>query len=244
MSEQAELYSLVRAFRTSLESLAAKGCSHLPIGDIGEVLTVLQTEEAHLEDRVNAPQDAPAPLSLAKIREDLGDCQRCPLSATRKNLVFGNGAENARLFFVGEAPGESEDDEGIPFVGLSGQLLDKMIVAMGFSRDSVYVANVLKCRPPGNRDPRKEEVLACEGVLAAQIESVAPDVIVTLGKPAAHLLLQSTEAMGALRGRWQSFQGIPVMPTYHPAYLLRDASKKRDAWSDLQQVMARLQETS
>ncbi len=185
--------------------------------------------------------DANTAKSLTQIRDELGDCQRCPLSVTRKQIVFGAGAQSARLLFVGEAPGASEDAEGVPFVGPAGQLLDKMIVAMGFSRNSVYIANVLKCRPPGNRDPRAEEITACEGVLAAQIKTIAPEVIVTLGKPAAHLLLQTKANMGALRGKWQLYRDIPVMPTYHPAYLLRDASKKRDAWSDLQQVMARLQ---
>lgn len=224
-----EFYSLVRAFRTSVESLAAKGCAHLPVGEVSN------------GKEVQTPRAA---LSLAVIREELGDCQRCPLAVTRKNLVFGTGSSNARLFFVGEAPGASEDTEGIPFVGPAGQLLDKMIVAMGYSRDSVYIANVLKCRPPGNRDPLADEVFACESVLAAQIQSVSPKVIVTLGKPAAHLLLQSKAAMGTLRGRWQSYRDIPVMPTYHPAYLLRDPSQKKNAWFDLQQVMARLQENA
>ena len=205
------------------------------------VASVLETSITPASVAQASVAQSGATRSLAQIREDLGDCQRCPLSVTRKQIVFGTGSQSARLFFVGEAPGASEDAEGVPFVGPAGQLLDKMIVAMGFSRSSVYIANVLKCRPPGNRDPKVEEVAACQGVLAAQIATIAPEVIVTLGKPAAHLLLQTKANMGALRGHWQSYQDIPVMPTYHPAYLLRDASKKRDAWSDLQQVMARLQ---
>ena len=174
------------------------------------------------------------------LREDIGDCQRCELAKSRKNLVFGVGSETASVMFIGEAPGAEEDRLGEPFVGPSGQLLDKMIVAMGFSRETVYIANVLKCRPPNNRDPKAAEVASCEGFLARQIRRVAPSVIVTLGKPAAHLLLKSTASMGSLRGVWQDCDGVAVMPTYHPAYLLRDPSKKRETWADLQQVMARL----
>jgi DNA polymerase len=139
--------------------------------------------------------------------------------------------------FIGEAPGAEEDKRGEPFVGESGKLLDKMIVAMGWTRESVYIANVLKCRPPENRDPRASEIEACENFLAQQIEAVGPTVIVTLGKPAAHLLLKTSASMGSLRGSWQDYSGIPVMPTYHPAYLLRDPTKKRDVWADLQAVM-------
>jgi DNA polymerase len=199
-----------------------------------------------------APASIPAPpsalpsvqggavQSLADLRADIGDCQRCELAQSRKTLVFGTGSEAASLMFVGEAPGAEEDRLGEPFVGPSGQLLDKMIVAMGWSRETVYIANVLKCRPPQNRDPKAVEVAACEGFLARQIQRISPSVIVTLGKPAAHLLLKSTASMGALRGVWQSYEGVAVMPTYHPAYLLRDPSKKRETWADLQQVMARL----
>ncbi|MCP4446251.1 MAG: uracil-DNA glycosylase [Myxococcales bacterium] len=172
----------------------------------------------------------------------MGDCQRCSLGQSRKSLVFGVGSEKARLMFVGEAPGAEEDRLGEPFVGPSGQLLDKMIGAMGWSRKSVYIANVLKCRPPNDRDPKSEEVASCEGFLAKQIQRIQPAVIVTLGKPAAHLLLENKASIGALRGVWLSYEGVPVMPTYHPAYLLRDASKKREAWADLQQVMARCEE--
>lgn len=186
-----------------------------------------------------APQEGVV-QSLAELRADIGDCQRCELAQSRKTLVFGAGSEVASLMFVGEAPGAEEDRLGEPFVGPSGQLLDKMIVAMGWSRETVYIANVLKCRPPQNRDPKAAEVAACEGFLARQIQRISPSVIVTLGKPAAHLLLKSTASMGALRGVWQSYEGVPVMPTYHPAYLLRDPSKKRETWADLQQVMARL----
>jgi DNA polymerase len=222
-----ELQQLVRGFRSTLEALqssGAYGVSGLPSERIpGE-----------------APAEAagePVGRSLADVRQELGDCQRCPLSEKRKQIVFGCGDERAELMFVGEAPGAEEDKRGEPFVGPAGQLLDKMIVAMGWTRESVYIANVLKCRPPNNRDPRTEEVAACENFLAQQIQVIQPAAIVTLGKPAAHLLLKTSASMGSLRGIWQDYSGIPVMPTYHPAYLLRDPSKKREVWADLQQVM-------
>jgi DNA polymerase len=142
--------------------------------------------------------------------------------------------------FVGEAPGAEEDRQGEPFVGASGELLDKMIKAMGWSRDTVYIANVLKCRPPGNRDPKPDEVQACEPFLARQIEMIRPRIIVTLGKPAAHLLLRSNAPISALRGSFHEYRGIKLMPTFHPAYLLREPARKRETWSDLKQVMTEL----
>jgi DNA polymerase len=142
--------------------------------------------------------------------------------------------------FVGEAPGAAEDQKGEPFVGPAGQLLDKMIAAMGWSRESVYITNILKCRPPRNRDPHPDEVAECEPFLARQVEVIAPRMIVTLGKPAAHLLLKTTAPISALRGKFQEYRGIKVMPTFHPAFLLRDPSRKRDTWNDLKLVMAEL----
>jgi DNA polymerase len=179
--------------------------------------------------------------SLAVIREDLGDCQRCKLSTTRTNIVFGIGSQDAPLMFIGEAPGADEDRRGEPFVGRAGQLLDRMISAMGWTRDSVYIANVLKCRPPGNRDPQEDEVASCEPFLARQIEAIKPRVIVTLGKPAAHVLLRTRAPISALRGHWQDYRGIRVMPTFHPAFLLRSPDRKRDAWDDLKQVIGELE---
>ena len=178
--------------------------------------------------------------SLKQVQEDLGDCRRCKLHEKRKNIVFGVGNENADLLFIGEAPGADEDRLGEPFVGRAGKLLDRMIEAMGWTRDAVYIANVLKCRPPGNRDPQSDEIAACKPFLFEQIDAIRPRVIVTLGKPAAHLVLQTTAPISALRGRFQQFRGIPVMPTFHPAYLLRSPDRKRAAWEDLQQVMAEL----
>jgi DNA polymerase len=182
-----------------------------------------------------------ARVTLAQVREDLGECTRCKLHATRRSIVFGVGAPDAPLMFIGEAPGETEDIRGEPFVGKAGQLLDKMIEAMGWTRNSVYIANVLKCRPPNNRDPEPDEIQQCQPFLTRQIMAVRPRVIVTLGRPAAHLLLKTTAPMSALRGRFQEFQGIQVMPTFHPAFLLRSPERKRDTWSDLKQVMALLE---
>jgi DNA polymerase len=188
------------------------------------------------------PEAAPARrgLTLLEIRTELGDCQRCKLAPTRNKIVFGNGSETAPLMFIGEAPGADEDRIGDPFVGRAGELLDKMIEAMGWTRATVYVANTLKCRPPGNRNPEPDETAACQPFLFKQIEAIAPRVIVTLGRPAANLLLGNDAPISALRGRFHEFRGVRLMPTFHPAYLLREPGKKRDAWNDLKLVMAEL----
>jgi DNA polymerase len=169
------------------------------------------------EDRPGAEDRGRTVLTLADVRDDLGDCQRCKLASTRNKIVFGVGSETAPLMFIGEAPGAEEDRRGEPFVGRAGQLLDRMIQAMGWSRDTVYIANVLKCRPPGNRDPQPDEVESCEPFLARQIDVIKPRIIVTLGKPAAHLVLRTRAPISALRGRFKSYRGTPVMPTFHPA---------------------------
>ena len=178
--------------------------------------------------------------TLAQIREDLGDCHRCKLHSTRRSIVFGVGAEDAPLMFVGEAPGEQEDKRGEPFVGPAGELLDKMIEAMGWSRKSVYIANTTMCRPPQNRNPQSDELEQCMPFLKAQIAAVAPRVIVALGRPAANQLLGTDAPISALRGKFHDRHGVKVMPTFHPAYLLREPDRKRDAWADLKLVMAEL----
>lgn len=171
------------------------------------------------------------------LRECLGDCQRCALSQSRKNIVFGDGSPNAELVFVGEAPGYHEDKQGIPFVGDSGNLLNKMIEAMGLQRETVYICNVLKCRPPNNRNPAPDEIQRCSPFLYKQLEAISPRAIVTLGRFASQSLLQTEMSMGKMRGRWHDWRGVPVMPTFHPAYLLRTPEDKRLAWEDLQKVM-------
>ena len=177
------------------------------------------------------------------------DCTRCPLWETRTQTVFGQGHPAARLVFVGEAPGYEEDKQGLVFVGRAGQLLTRMIAAMGLTRDDVFICNVLKCRPPGNRDPLADEILACTPYLRQQLAIIQPDVLVALGAPASKTLLNTTQSIGKLRGRFHDYylsgitgEGVclPLMPTYHPAYLLRNPVEKRKTWDDLQMVMAKL----
>jgi uracil-DNA glycosylase family 4 len=181
--------------------------------------------------------------TLDEIRTELGDCKRCKLCGGRTQIVFGSGNPRAELMFVGEAPGADEDRQGQPFVGKAGQLLTKMIEAMKFSRDDVYICNVVKCRPPENRNPEPDEITACEPFLKAQVASVRPKVIVTLGKFAAQALLRDQTAITRLRGQWREYEGIPLMPTFHPAYLLRVPTEKKLAWGDLQEVMKKLGRT-
>lgn len=193
-----------------------------------------------------APEARPAPLpiearTLEEVRAELGDCTRCKLHQLgRKQIVFGVGNPKAELMFIGEGPGAQEDIQGIPFVGDAGQLLTKIIQSMGFSRDDVYIANIVKCRPPQNRDPEPDEVASCEPFLKKQIASINPRMIVTLGKYASQTILHTSTAITRLRGQWGSYQGIPVMPTYHPAYLLRNPEEKRPVWSDMKAVVAAL----
>jgi DNA polymerase len=179
--------------------------------------------------------DKPAALKL--IREDIGDCTRCRLHKGRTNLVFGVGNVNAELMFVGEGPGADEDAQGEPFVGRAGQLLNNMISAMGLKREDVYIANVVKCRPPGNRTPEKDECDTCSPFLMRQIDVIRPKVIVALGAVAAKNLLAVNDSMANLRGRWYDFRDSRLLVTYHPAYLLRDPRQKKEAWKDLQMVM-------
>lgn len=190
-------------------------------------------------------EEQPAlPLSsderLRLIRAELGDCQRCRLGRTRNSIAYGQGNGRAELVFVGEGPGADEDLSGIPFVGKAGQLLTKMIGAMGYTRDDVYICNVVKCRPPQNRKPEPDEIAACLPFVEAQLQAIQPKVIVLLGATAAQALLGTTRGINALRSRWTEWRGIPVMPTYHPSYLLRVPEHKRLAWDDLRLVMERL----
>ncbi|MBQ9502583.1 MAG: uracil-DNA glycosylase [Lentisphaeria bacterium] len=190
----------------------------------------------------SVPVPSPAAVAggdLEALRQQALACRGCPLCEQRTNVVFGEGDPHAQLMFIGEGPGFDEDRLGRPFVGKAGQLLDKMITAMQFTRGSVYICNIVKCRPPGNRVPMPEEAEACLPYLKAQISLVSPQAIVLLGATAAHYLLGRQEGITRLRGRWLDYNGIPVMPTYHPAFLLRKPEAKRDAWSDLQQVMAK-----
>ena len=200
-----------------------------------------EPRELPLEARVEA---------LTQLNHDhVKGCTRCELSRTRRNTVFGEGSPEARVMFVGEGPGAEEDQAGRPFVGPAGQLLDKQIAAMTLTREQVFIANLVKCRPPGNRNPSLDEIDACAGYLRRQIDIVRPEVIITLGAPATKHLVNTTRGITAIRGRWHEYAGllpkgpaIPVMPTFHPSYLLRQRTRENRAkvWADLQQVMAKL----
>lgn len=211
VSENADLLSLAAAEQT-VEPHANESAEPLPI----------------LQDR---------PAALQAIRDDIGDCTRCRLHKGRTKLVFGVGNPNAELMFVGEGPGADEDAQGEPFVGRAGQLLNNMISAMGLKREDVYIANVVKCRPPGNRTPEKDECDTCSPFLLRQIEVIKPKVIVALGAVAAKNLLAVNDSMANLRGRWYDFRGTKLIVTFHPAYLLRDPRQKKETWKDLQMVM-------
>jgi DNA polymerase len=195
-----------------------------------------------LSGKVAPPPPPPKPpaekiLSLEEIRAEMGECRRCKLYGGRTHLVFGDGSPNARLLFVGEAPGADEDRQGVPFVGAAGQLLNKMLSKLGLRREEVYIANILKSRPPGNRDPEADEIAACLPFLEKQIKAIRPRVIVTLGWIATHALLGTKEPLARLRGRWQRYRDIRVMPTFHPSFLLRAPQERRKTWDDMQQVM-------
>jgi len=216
---------------------------------VGNVSTIEQTETMPISTRIATPEDlfvAPKPEAavadraeaLRVIKEDLGECTRCVLARLgRKTIVFGEGDPNAELMFVGEGPGADEDEQGRPFVGRAGQLLNKMIEAMGLKRDQVYIANVVKCRPPGNRTPEREEIETCSPFLLRQIAVIQPKAVVALGAVAARCLLGLNEPMARLRGRWFDFRGTRLAVTYHPAFLLRDPRQKKETWKDLQMVM-------
>jgi uracil-DNA glycosylase family 4 len=178
--------------------------------------------------------------TLQTIREDIGDCIRCKLHKGRTKIVFGDGHPHAKLLFIGEGPGRDEDLQGLPFVGRAGKLLTQMIEAMGLRRSDVYICNVVKCRPPENRAPERDEVAACSPFLFRQIDLVAPKVIVCLGSIAAQTILETTRGISQFRGQWLEFRGRKLMATYHPAYLLRNPSAKSEVWKDLQKVMAEL----
>jgi DNA polymerase len=208
-----------------------------PVSDPGSTPTQTQTR----------PSETPVTFSknaieaLAAIRADIGDCTRCKLHTLgRRQIVFGVGNAHAGLMFVGEAPGADEDVQGIPFVGRAGQLLTKIIEAIDLKREDVYIANVIKCRPPGNRNPEPDEIAQCEPFLFRQIDSIKPKVIVTLGKFAAQTLLRTEDPISRIRGRVFDYRGAKLIPTFHPAYLLRNPSSKREVWEDMKLVRSLL----
>jgi len=180
---------------------------------------------------------------LEAIRQDLGDCRRCKLAPGRTNIVFGSGNPHAELMFVGEAPGADEDAQGLPFVGRAGQLLSKIIEAINMRREDVYICNILKCRPPGNRNPESDEISACEPFLFRQIASIRPKVICALGTFGAQTLLRTKEPISRLRGNFFEYRGAKLMATFHPAYLLRNPNEKRKVWDDVQKIRDYLKST-
>lgn len=189
------------------------------------------------EARPTGGKEMPAVPTLAEIREEMGDCRRCKLWRHRTHLVFGEGSPTAALMFVGEAPGEEEDRQGRPFVGAAGQLLNNLLSKLGLTREEVYITNVIKSRPPKNRDPEPDEIAACFPFLQKQIRAIRPKVIVALGRIAAQTLLKTQAPLTRLRGTWYRYEDIPVMPTFHPSYLLRFPLERKKTWEDMQQVM-------
>jgi uracil-DNA glycosylase len=222
--------SLDRAFATTVTVNHAVS-SRLP----GSDLSVERRSRSLFE---LAPSRQPSGENLESIRTDLGDCRRCKLCSGRTNIVFGSGSSEAKLVFVGEGPGADEDAQGLPFVGAAGQLLTKIIEAIQLTRDQVYICNIVKCRPPSNRTPEDDEISACSPFLFRQIESIRPRVICCLGAVAAQTVLGTKTAVGKLRGRFHDYRGIQVMPTWHPAYLLRNPNAKRDVWDDVKKIRA------
>lgn len=222
MAGKDEARVLLASLKVYLEELRESGVDGLPYA---------------VPELLSAPPEEKKQESLDDVRGELGDCGRCQLGKTRTNLVFGVGNPKARLVFVGEAPGRDEDLRGEPFVGEAGQLLTKIIQAMGFRREDVYICNVLKCRPPNNRNPLTPEIEQCHPFMLRQVKAIAPEAIVALGTFAAQTLLKTKEPISKLRGHFHDYHGIPLMPTFHPAFLLRNAGMKREVWEDMQQVM-------
>ncbi|MBI4552329.1 MAG: uracil-DNA glycosylase [Candidatus Latescibacteria bacterium] len=233
MDARHELAELVRLTVRAVAQQKDNGIESVRLPDD---LTALFTDPR----AVTPPAASPAPRSDATSLQALYDanctCTKCPLGHTRRHFVFGSGNEHAEVMFIGEAPGAEEDAQGLPFVGAAGQLLTKILEAIKFNRDEVYIANIVKCRPPNNREPRPEEMAACEPILREQIRLIQPKLICALGRVAGQALLRTTAPLGRLRGTFHDYHGIKVLVTYHPAALLRDPSLKRPTWEDVQKL--------
>lgn len=219
----------------SLKMLARNGWQGFDCSD--RCREILQRWEGDPGTAAPASAEPAGPETLAAIRSELGECTRCRLSQGRNHIVFGAGNPNARLVFVGEGPGYEEDRQGQPFVGAAGRLLTRIIQAMGLTRDEVYICNIIKCRPPQNRNPRPDEIENCAPFLRRQLQSIAPEFICALGNVAVRTLLETDRPISRLRGRFYPYLGARLIPTYHPAYLLRNPEKKRQTWDDIQQLM-------
>jgi uracil-DNA glycosylase family 4 len=226
--EESTLRKAVPKLTTAVKTVVPESAARLPILPTATGLSLFEASDKILGD------------TLLKTREDLGECTRCKLHKTRNKIVFGDGSPKADLVFIGEGPGADEDAQGLPFVGRAGKLLTQMIEAMGLRRGDVYICNVVKCRPPENRQPEKDEVTACSPFLFRQLDVLKPKVIVCLGSTAAQTLLQTNRGISHFRGEWLDFRGYKMLATYHPAYLLRNPGAKGEVWKDLQKVMAEL----
>ncbi len=233
---------LVREIRASLIELEANGVDRVPRAAAPARKTPGFRPAVAPLDSSRIPLGGASERALAAVAKELGDCTRCRLHEGRRTIVFGEGSPEAPVVFVGEGPGEQEDRSGRPFVGRAGELLTKMIEAVGWTREDVYICNIVKCRPPKNRDPQLDEVAACSPFLEQQIRAISPRAIVTLGKPAAQKMLGRPVAITRARGTWEEWHGIPLMPTYHPAYLLRNYTRetRQAVWDDLRAVRARV----
>jgi len=233
MTDDAPHSQIIRDIRNTLCYLKQSGCTGFDCSEAS--LKILN------ELGLPSPAAALDRESLSDICTDLGDCTRCGLCESRTHIVFGEGSPNAQVVFVGEGPGFDEDKCGQPFVGAAGQLLTKIIAAMGLAREAVYIGNIVKCRPPNNRNPQPDEIRQCLPFLKRQLAAIHPRVICALGSVAARTLLETETPISRLRGRFYEFMGTPVMPTFHPAYLLRNPERKRDVWEDVQQIMKMLE---
>ena len=235
--------NIAEDIKTVLEFYQAMGIERIPLNTIQDTGYKTQDKKSHAScilhhaSALNSQQKRDA---LQALRDEIGDCQRCKLSKGRKNIVFGEGSVDAEIMFIGEGPGEDEDLQGRPFVGKAGQLLTKLIEKMGFKREDVYIGNIVKCRPPGNRDPEEDEISACSPFIKKQADIISPKVVVSLGRVSTQTLIGVKIPIGKLRGKFYQFENIPLMPTFHPSYLLRNPKDKWLVWEDVQKVLERL----
>ncbi len=242
---EGEVFALAESLKRHLDRRTRAGVRVVPSGQSGPAPESKDARDLLLSGSAGEASASSLPVTkienLEDLRAEIGDCRRCKLCTTRSQIVFGVGNPNARLMFVGEGPGRDEDLQGEPFVGRAGQLLTDIITkGMGLKRQDVYIANVVKCRPPDNRNPEPDEVAACEPFLKKQIDLVRPEIIVGLGKFAVQTLLQSKAPISKLRGNWHRYHGIKLMPTFHPAYLLRNPADKKLVWEDIKKVIKEL----
>ena len=245
--------NIVQDIKTVLEFYQAMGIERIPLNTIQDTRYKSERLSAEtrfeIQDKKNhascimhhvSPLNSDKRTALKALREEIGDCQRCKLSKGRKNIVFGEGSIDAEIMFIGEGPGEDEDIQGRPFVGKAGQLLTRLIEKMGFKREDVYIGNIVKCRPSFNRDPEEDEINACSPFIRKQAEIISPKVIVSLGRISTQTLIGLKIPIGKLRGKFYQFEDIPLMPTFHPSYLLRNPKDKWLVWEDAQKVLEKI----